>query len=257
MLTNPLIRQQRVVDVIVFLLLLASQWMRLSDIGGITDITKHFRLRLTKQQQHHEIRLKCHYLYRKNVSVQKLWLFYFRKSHPWSLLQWAGVGSRESWTWDALLQDQKPAGGSELQSTQRKKIFRKKIIIDNFFESISWTRKTSPLLSTLSQQPGKIRQASYFHHTSHHIPSHHDEVFLWPHSIFICGILWMSIHNCNLNVNFTVQAVKYDFCPHPAQEISCGLNPVQWQETQRSQDCQWPPYHLQTCCVQLDLHCLW
>lgn len=63
MLTSPLIRQQRVVDVIVFLLLLASQWMRVSDIGGITGITKHFRLRFTKQQQHHEILLKCHCFY--------------------------------------------------------------------------------------------------------------------------------------------------------------------------------------------------
>lgn len=71
MLTNPLIRQQRVVDVIVFLLLLASQWMRVSDIGDITDVTKHFRLRFTKQQQHHKILLKCHCLYEKKMFLSR------------------------------------------------------------------------------------------------------------------------------------------------------------------------------------------
>lgn len=68
MLTNPLIRQQRVVDVIV-ILLLPSHWKTVTDICGITGIAKHFRLRrdpwLTKQQQYHEMLLKCRCLYKK------------------------------------------------------------------------------------------------------------------------------------------------------------------------------------------------
>lgn len=67
--------------------------------------------------------------------------------------------------------------------------------------------------------------SSYFSSYSQ-LPRQRSGEFLWPHSIFICGILWMSIHNYNFNVEFTVQAVKCDFCPHPAQEISCGSNPV-------------------------------
>lgn len=53
----------------VILLLVVSQWRRVADIGDITGITKHFRLRwdpwLTKQLQHCKIQLKCHRLYTK------------------------------------------------------------------------------------------------------------------------------------------------------------------------------------------------
>lgn len=100
-----------------------------------------------------------------------------------------------------------------------------------------------------------LRFSSYLSYSQP--PRQKSRVFLWPHFILPCGILWMPIHNYNFNVNFTMKAAKCDFCPHFAQEISCGLTCVQWQETQRNQDCQWPPFHLQTWCVQLDLDCLW
>lgn len=83
---------------------------RLTDIGGITGIAKHFRLKrdpwLTKQQQYHEMLLKCRCLYKKKSFWPEALTISLQKSHPQSLLQWAGVWCRGRETWDALLQDQ-------------------------------------------------------------------------------------------------------------------------------------------------------
>lgn len=112
--------------------------MRVSDTGT-TDITKNFRLRFTKRQQHHEILLKCHCLYQKKKSFcPEVLAISLQEKSPTVTPTMGWSGEQGKLEWDALLQDQLPADG---QGFCPLKCIRKKVIIYNFFESISWTRK--------------------------------------------------------------------------------------------------------------------
>lgn len=112
-------------------------------------------------------------------------------------------GEQGKLEWDALLQDQLPADG---QGFNPLKCIRKKVIFYNFFESISWTRKLHTCCLAFLNSPAKsdrhhLRFSSHFSSDSQP-PWQRSRVFLWPHSIFICGILWMPVQNSNFSCIF-------------------------------------------------------
>lgn len=159
--------------VTVILLLVVSQWRRVTGIGGVTGITKHFRLRwgpwLTEQLQHHEIQLKCHCLYTKCSWPEAILAECFVCSYilpnslqeksptvtpavGWSVEQGkpdlgcSAAGSVTSW-W----------AGQRLQPTQ---LHLEESNYLHFLWEHSLDLENFTFLSSLSRQPSKIRQVS-------------------------------------------------------------------------------------------------